>query len=106
MKSIFASVPYDIFIEDRESYYHTVIYLVLKLLGINVSVEIETNRGRIDCVVEKVGKAADAMSQIKEQYFLTVPFQSRQVPRKITSSRWNHLVQRSRPMAASTISDR
>jgi hypothetical protein len=79
LKSIFASVPYDIFIEDRESYYHTVIYLVLKLLGINVSVEIETNRGRIDCVVEnerhvflmefKVGKAADAMSQIKERKY-------------------------------------
>jgi len=79
LKSIFASVPYDIFIEERESYYHTVIYLILRLLGVNIKAEVETNIGRIDGVLEtethvfvmefKVGKASEALKQIKEMKY-------------------------------------
>jgi len=79
LKSIFASVPYDIFIEEREAYYHTVIYLIVKLLGINIDGEVETNIGRIDAVMEteshifimefKVGKASEALNQIKEMKY-------------------------------------
>jgi hypothetical protein len=78
-KSIFASVPYDIFIDDREAYYHTIVYLVLKLMGINIAVEVETNIGRIDAVFEtgdhvfllefKIGKAAAALAQIKKNKY-------------------------------------
>ncbi len=78
-KSLFASVPYDIFIREREAYYHTVIYLVLKLLGINISVEVETNQGRIDAVLEtghhiyviefKIGSASEAMAQIEARQY-------------------------------------
>lgn len=87
LKSIFASISYEIFIRDREAYYHTVIYLLLKLLGVHIKVEVGTNIGRIDGVIEteshiyimefKVGKASDALDQIKEKkYFekyLTTP---------------------------------
>lgn len=79
LKSIFASVPYDIFIREKEAYYHTVIYLLLKLLGINIKAEVETNIGRIDGVLEtedyifimefKVGKALEALEQIKEKKY-------------------------------------
>ncbi|MDQ1355018.1 MAG: family ATPase [Acidobacteriota bacterium] len=79
LKSIFASVPYDIFIQEKEAYYHTIIYLLLKLLGINIAVEVETNIGRIDGVLEtkshifimefKVGKASEALEQIKEKKY-------------------------------------
>ena len=78
-KSIFAAVPYDIFIEEREAYYHTVIYLILKLMGINIDAEVETNLGRMDAVFEtgshvylmefKMGKAAGALAQIKENKY-------------------------------------
>lgn len=77
---IFASVPYDIVIDDREAYYQTIIYLVLKLLGVHIQAEVETNMGRIDAVIEtedqvylmefKMGKAHQALTQIKEkEYF-------------------------------------
>jgi hypothetical protein len=58
-----------------EAYYQTVIYLALNLTGSQVACEVQTNRGYIDAVAEtadhiyvmefKVGKAADAMQQIK-----------------------------------------
>lgn len=79
LKSLFASVPYDIFIKEKEAYYHTVIYLLLKLLGINIKAEVETNIGRIDGVLEteshifimefKMGKASEALNQIKEKKY-------------------------------------
>ncbi len=79
LKTIFASVPYDIFIQEREAYYHTVIYLVLMLLGISIKVEVGTNIGRIDGVIEtdshifvlefKLGKAEVALGQIKEKKY-------------------------------------
>lgn len=79
MKTIFAKISYDIFIKDREAYYHTVVYLVVKLLGINIHTEVETNIGRLDAVIEtethiyvmefKLGTAAAALSQIKDNKY-------------------------------------
>jgi hypothetical protein len=58
-----------------EAYYQTVVYLALNLTGSNVACEVQTNHGYIDAVAEtdkfvyvmefKVGKAAQAMNQIK-----------------------------------------
>jgi len=60
-----------------EAYYQTVIYLTLHLTGSQVACEVQTNRGYIDAVAEtkdhvyvmefKVGKAAEAMQQIKDK---------------------------------------
>lgn len=60
-----------------EAYYQTVIYLALHLTGSQVACEVQTNRGYIDAVAEtkdhvyvmefKVGKAAEAMQQIKDK---------------------------------------
>ena len=78
-RSIFAQIPYDIFVKDREGYYQTVIYIILKLIGIDICCELETNRGRIDAVIElgsaiyimefKLGTAAEALNQIKEKKY-------------------------------------
>ena len=38
--SLFANIPFNIFIEDSESYYHTIIYLTLQLLGAEIEVEL------------------------------------------------------------------
>ncbi len=63
-----------------EAYYQTVVYIALNLTGSRIASEVQTNKGYIDAVVEtdkyvnimefKVGKAKDAMQQIKDKgYF-------------------------------------
>jgi hypothetical protein len=80
LKSLFASIPYHIFIGEREAYYHSIIYLLLSLSGAVVKPEDPTNIGRIDAVVEtgkkiyimefKIGSEQEALEQIKEmKYF-------------------------------------
>ncbi|MFN8575727.1 MAG: AAA family ATPase [Candidatus Sericytochromatia bacterium] len=79
MKTIFADIPYDIFIKNQESYYHTILYLVVSLLGIRTEAEMEVNTGRIDCVIQtetsifvfefKIGSAKKAMEQIKNKKY-------------------------------------
>jgi hypothetical protein len=79
IKSIFASIPYNIFISSREAYYHTIIYLVLKLAGADVEAEQQTNTGRLDVVLEaknniyimefKIGSELEALKQIKEKKY-------------------------------------
>ncbi|MCP5051488.1 MAG: ATP-binding protein [bacterium] len=79
LKTLFAAIPYNIFIGEREAYYHTVIYLVLRLNGIDARPEDPTNTGRIDAVVEtgkniyimefKMGSEQDALNQIKDMKY-------------------------------------
>ena len=79
IRSVFAGIHYDMFVKDREGYYQTVIYLILKLIGIDIHAEVETNQGRIDAVVEtadfvylmefKLGPAEEALAQIKERKY-------------------------------------
>lgn len=76
-KSVFAAIPYHIFIDERESYYHTVVYLILKLSGARILSEDPTNLGRMDAVLEtekriyimefKMGSEQEALAQIKEK---------------------------------------
>jgi len=79
LQSLFASIPYDIFVKEREGYYNTIIYLLLTLIGIDIKAEVHTNRGRIDAVVEtkdniyimeyKLGTAEQALAQVKEMKY-------------------------------------
>lgn len=79
IKSLFASIPSHLFIADREAYYHTVFFLILTLIGIKTGVEVHTNKGRIDAVIEtedhiyvmefKMGTAAEAMEQIEAKKY-------------------------------------
>jgi len=76
IKSLFASIPYHIFIGEREAYYHSLIYIILRLSGAEVRSEEATNTGRIDAVLEtekkiyimefKMGSEQEALKQIKE----------------------------------------
>lgn len=79
LKALFASIPYHIFIGEKEAYYHTVIYLALKLAGADTISEDSTNKGRIDAVMEtghkiyiiefKLGKNSEvaALEQVKSK---------------------------------------
>ncbi|MCP5108114.1 MAG: ATP-binding protein [bacterium] len=79
IKSMFASIPYHIFIGEREAYYHSIIYLALSLSGAVVKSEDPTNIGRIDAVVEtgnkiyimefKMGGEQEALAQIKKMKY-------------------------------------
>jgi len=79
IKSLFASIPYHIFIKEREAYYHSLIYIILRLSGAEIRCEDPTNTGRIDAVLEtakkfyiiefKVGSEQDALAQIKQMKY-------------------------------------
>lgn len=81
INTLFASIPHQIFIEKREAYYHSIIYLVLRILGVYIDCEVSTAQGRIDAVVktEKFiyimeykmlpATSSDALNQIKEKAY-------------------------------------
>ena len=80
LKEFYANIPYDLHVA-KEKYYQTIFFVLLKLIGVVIDVEISTNIGRIDAVVEtkdylyiiefKINKKASvALEQIREkQYF-------------------------------------
>jgi hypothetical protein len=51
LRGLFASIPYELHIE-REAYYHTVFYILLKQFGFAIEAEVSASGGRIDGVLE------------------------------------------------------
>lgn len=47
----FANIDYDLHLKN-EKYYQTIFYMIFLLLGLNISAEMKTNKGRIDAVIE------------------------------------------------------
>jgi len=86
IKSMFAKIPYTLHI-DAESYYHSLFYIILTLMGVKIDPEVLTDKGRIDGILEfpdkiyimefKYGKAGSkmksllnkAIKQIKEKRY-------------------------------------
>jgi hypothetical protein len=73
---LFKSIPNQLFIANREAYFHSVIYLAFKLLGIYIQAEVNSSNGRLDAVVHTPERififefklhesAAQALQQIK-----------------------------------------
>jgi len=80
LQSLYSDIPSSIFIKENEGYYHTVIFLILKLLKADIiEVEKSTNQGRVDAVVFtdkyifimefKMSSANMALKQIKEKKY-------------------------------------
>ncbi|MDX2245770.1 MAG: AAA family ATPase [Bacteroidia bacterium] len=81
IKSLFARIPYQIFIANQEAYYHSLLYIAFQFLGsYTVETEVSTNRGRIDAVVHtptdiyviefKLDKPAEAaLEQIRQKKY-------------------------------------
>ncbi len=76
LKSFFSDIPYDMTDRQNEQMWQTIVYVVLRSIGINVNGEIKTNDGRIDMIVDLPGDvyiiefkldrpASEAMEQIK-----------------------------------------
>jgi len=51
LTTVFTSIPYQIFIKEKESYYHSIIYIVMRLLGFNIKAEESISKGRSDAIV-------------------------------------------------------
>ena len=74
LNAIFAGIPYTLFLPE-EAYYHSIVYLVLKLLGFSILAEPLTSQGRIDALLElpdkiyilefKMSSAQIALDQIR-----------------------------------------
>ncbi len=79
LNDIFINIPAVIFMSNKEAYYHTIIYLILTLIGVKISVEVYTNKGRIDAVIEtethiyviefKMSNSKEAIKQIEAKKY-------------------------------------
>ncbi|WP_129408844.1 ATP-binding protein [Marinitoga lauensis] len=79
IKKVISSIPYNLH-EKEERYYHSLIFAILAIAGLNVRAEEMTNIGRSDVVLEfnervyifeaKLDKSAEeALAQIKEKKY-------------------------------------
>ncbi len=78
LTALFAGIPSQLHL-DQESYYHSLCYLILALLGAEIILEENTDKGRIDAVLKfekliyiiefKMDKAATALAQIKDKQY-------------------------------------
>lgn len=85
LKSVFADIPSRLFL-PKEAYYHSVVYLVLRLLGFTIQAERMTNVGQIDAVLElpntiyiiefKMTSAEVALEQVRQKQYAQ-PYLSR-----------------------------
>ncbi|MBQ3097616.1 MAG: PD-(D/E)XK nuclease domain-containing protein, partial [Kiritimatiellae bacterium] len=76
LKSFFTDIPYDMTERQNEQMWQTIVYVVLRSIGVNVNGEVKTHDGRIDMVIDlphdiyivefKLDRpASEAMEQIK-----------------------------------------
>jgi hypothetical protein len=84
--TVFKSIPYEIWQKENEHYYHAIIHLTFRLLGIYVESEVQSSDGRLDALVRLEnyvyafefklgGSAAKALQQIKDRGYL-MPYQN------------------------------
>jgi len=83
IKSLFASIPYNNYVNNTissyEGYFASVIYAYLASLGLDITAEDVTNRGRIDLTIKlgnniyilefKVDDGGNALQQIKDKKY-------------------------------------
>ena len=76
LKTFFSNIPYSLTDRQNEQMWQTIVYVILRLIGVSAQGEVQTNDGRIDLVAQtpddiyivefKLDRpAAEAMEQIK-----------------------------------------
>ena len=81
INTIFKSIPYEIWQRENEHYYHAIIHLTFRLLGIYIESQVQTSDGRIDALVQTPnyvyafefkldGSANKALQQVKDKEYL------------------------------------
>jgi hypothetical protein len=82
INTLFKSLPYTIWQNENEAFFHAILHLTFKLLGIYVQSEVLTAEGRIDCIIHFTDKiycieikldksASEALNQIREKGYFT-----------------------------------
>ena len=76
IKALLAKIPYPLHIE-QEAYYHSLFYMISILMGVEIDLEVLTDKGRIDGVLRledqiyliefKYGKAGTKMNTLTKQ---------------------------------------
>lgn len=76
MRSLFAGIPYTLHLQ-QEAYYHSLFYMIAVLMGLELRLEVLTDKGRIDGVLEfedriyviefKYGKTGTEMQTLLEK---------------------------------------
>lgn len=51
IRILFAKIPYTLHLE-KEAYYHSLFYMILSLIGVEIDLEVLTDKGRIDGIIE------------------------------------------------------
>ncbi|MDX2245316.1 MAG: AAA family ATPase [Bacteroidia bacterium] len=78
--TLFSTIPYQLFDEKREGFFHAVLHLTFQGLGLLTQSEVSTSKGRVDTVVHsKTGvyvmefkldaPVAEALAQIREKRY-------------------------------------
>ena len=88
LNSVFAGIPHTLFL-TQEAYYHSLVYLLLKLLGFTIHAEPLTNLGRLDAVLDlpeavyilefKMSTAQIALQQIRDKQY-DLPYRNQGKP--------------------------
>ena len=76
LKTFFSNIPYSLTDRQNEQMWQTIVYVILRLIGVSAEGEVQTNDGRIDLVAKTPGDiyivefkldrpASEAMEQIK-----------------------------------------
>lgn len=78
LASLFAGIPYNLHIKE-ERYYHSLFYMILSLMGARIDLEVLSDKGRMDAVLEldeliyviefKMGTPKQAIEQIKQKWY-------------------------------------
>ncbi len=78
INGLFKDIPSHLFIANSEKYYHSLVHLTFRYLGVYIESEVHTNSGRMDAVVKteeyihilefKLNKSAEeGLNQIREK---------------------------------------
>ena len=80
LKNFFANIPYNLTDRQNEQMWQTIVYVILRSIGVGVHAEVLTNEGRIDMTCETPGciwliefkldrPAEEALAQIDERNY-------------------------------------
>lgn len=81
INTAFSSIPYDLWQKENEHFYHAIIHLLFRLMGVYIQSEVHVKDGRADALIQieegifcmefKLDKSAqEALDQIKNKGYL------------------------------------
>ncbi len=80
INTLFSTIPHQIFIQNREAYFHSILHITFHAIGLFIQSEVSTSKGRIDTVLHTKDRifiielkldetASSALDQIREKQY-------------------------------------